>query len=151
MIRKFKPTDIDLVLKLWLNGNLDAHDFVDRNYWISNAPAVREQLLQAEIYVCEMEGTVRGFAGMQEDYLAGIFVEKDVRSTGIGKQLLEHVKQIHNHITLNVYQKNMRAVAFYLREGFQIAAEGTDPDTGEAEYTMSSRLRKKHTVLTQDA
>ena len=36
----------------------------------------------------------------------------------------------------SVYQKNVRAVRFYLRENFLIQAEEIDEDTGEKEYIM---------------
>ncbi len=136
MIRKFEAFDPEQLMKIWLNGNKDAHCFIASEYWEKNAPYVREQLLQAEIYVFETQGTIKGFVGLQDDYLAGIFVEKEFRCMGIGKQLLDHVKKLRQILTLNVYQKNERAVKFYLQEGFSIVSEGTDIDTGEAEYTM---------------
>ena len=61
MIRMFDACDLDQVMELWLNGNIEAHDFIPRNYWESNAPMVREQLLQAEIYVYETDGKILGF------------------------------------------------------------------------------------------
>ncbi|MGI6029142.1 MAG: GNAT family N-acetyltransferase [Candidatus Heteroscillospira sp.] len=136
MIRKFKPRDLDRVMQLWLEGNLDAHDFVPGDYWTSNAAAVSELLLQAELYVFELCGEIQGFAGMQDDYLAGIFVDKACRSMGIGKQLLEHIKKNHSVFTLNVYQRNRKAVEFYLREGLLVLGKSLDQDTGETEYTM---------------
>ena len=39
-------------------------------------------------------------------------------------------------LTLHVYRQNPRAAAFYRREGFAVAAEGIDPDTGQPELTM---------------
>lgn len=136
MIRKFQSTDTGQVMNIWLRGNEDAHSFIPKDYWKSNYSMVQEQLLQAEVYVHETEGTIQGFVGIQENYLAGIFVKKEVRSTGIGKQLLDYVKAIHPVLTLNVYQRNRRAVEFYKREGFSITLEDIDPDTGEADYTM---------------
>lgn len=87
MIGKFLPGDTEQVMQIWLNGNIEAHNFVPRAYWESNASAVREQLLQAELYVYKIDGKIQGFVGMQGNYLAGIFVDKDVRSMGIGKKL----------------------------------------------------------------
>ena len=75
-------------MQLWLEGESEAHDFVPADYWTSNAPMVRELLLQAELIVYERDGRIQGFAGMQGDYLAGLFVDKSCRSTGIGRQLL---------------------------------------------------------------
>lgn len=136
MIRKFSQNDTDRIMQIWLDGNIEAHAFVPRDYWKSNIPAVREQLLLAEIYVYEMNEMIQGFVGMQGDYLAGIFVDSDVRSMGIGKKLLDYIKSIHPAFSLHVYQKNERAVAFYRREGFVVISEDLEKDTGNMEYTM---------------
>ncbi|WP_084684514.1 GNAT family N-acetyltransferase [Bavariicoccus seileri] len=92
------------------------HNFIKQEYWISNAPDVKEQLLQAEIYVYEQESKISGFVGMQDNYLAGIFVDKNIRSNGIGKQVLEYIKDIRQEFTLRVYKENKGAVDFYERE-----------------------------------
>ena len=55
-----------------------------------------------------------------DDYLAGIFVDKKCRSMGIGKGLLDCIKKNYPVFSLNVYQKNRRAVDFYLREGLVV-------------------------------
>ena len=67
---------------------------------------------------------------------AGIFVAKNCRSCGIGRQLLTYTKQKYDTLSLNVYQKNSRAAAFYGREGFSVLSEGMEEATGEKEYTM---------------
>ena len=51
MIRKFETKDTEQVMQIWLTANLDAHDFVPKEYWTAQYPFVQEQLLQAEIYV----------------------------------------------------------------------------------------------------
>lgn len=137
MIRIFEPKDTKRVMQIWLKANLEAHAFVPGDYWLSQYPSVQEQLLQAEIYVYEQDQEIQGFAGMTEDYLAGIFVDQKPRSMGIGKALLERVKKNHPAFSLNVYEKNRRAVDFYLREGLSVVSEGTDENTEEREYTMT--------------
>lgn len=97
---------------------------------------VQEQLAQAEVYVYESEKSIQGFIGVVDSYIAGIFVNKKYRSLGVGKKLLNHVKQVYPALSLGVYQKNSRAIGFYLREGFFVTSEQTDEDTGEIEYTM---------------
>lgn len=139
MIRKLCLEDMEQVIELWIHGNLDAHSFIPRNYWESHAAEVREQLLCAEVYVYEENGSILGFAGLQRNYLAGIFVQKESRGNRIGKRLLDHVKSVHPSITLNVYQKNQRAVSFYKREGFSVLQAGIDPETGEIDYTMGRK------------
>lgn len=136
MIRAFRKTDTARLMQIWLAGNEEAHSFVDPAYWRANFPLVQEQLSQAEVFVCEAGGEIQGFLGLVGSYIAGFFVDGRFRSSGIGAQLLASAKQTHPALSLNVYQKNIRAVAFYLREGFSVQSEALDGATGEREYTM---------------
>ena len=58
------------------------------------------------------------------------------RSGGIGRQLMDHVKGLRARLSLNVYQRNVRAVRFYEREGFRIWREHMDEAVGQAEHIM---------------
>ena len=136
MIRKMEKEDLDRISKIWLDTNIKAHDFIPAQYWEKNYGPVREMLPQAEIYVWEEDGKIQGFAGLYEDYIAGIFVLEQAQSKGIGWQLLNYIKGRKPYLSLKVYQKNIRAVKFYKREGFQIKKESADQETGEKEYTM---------------
>ena len=137
-IRPFLPDDLNAILKIWLSANLQAHDFIDAAYWADHLEMVRDLLPQAEIYVYQQRGTPCGFIGITDgDYIAGIFVDESCRSQGIGKKLLDHVKQKHPLLKLHVYQKNGRAVRFYLREGFTCAEEHVDSATGESELLLT--------------
>lgn len=136
MIRKFQKADTGQVMQIWLNGNGDAHPFVPKEYWESNFEMVQNQLLQAEVFVYNMHGEILGFIGITDNYIAGIFVDKKHRSLGIGKKLIDYVKSKYYSLSLAVYKKNNRAVAFYFREGFSVLSEELDEATGEVEYTM---------------
>ena len=54
-------------------------------------------LLQAKVFVYDINGKVLGFIGLMNEYIAGIFVDRNYRSTGIGTQLLTYAK--HSFIT----------------------------------------------------
>lgn len=136
MIRELQKKDIDEVAEIWLATNISAHEFVSAQYWKDNYEMVKEMFVQAEMYVYEDEQGIQGFVGLSDDYIAGIFVREEVQSKGIGKQLLDYVKTIKKQLELSVYEKNVRAVKFYEREGFVIQSTGIDSDTGEKEYTM---------------
>ena len=138
MIRKFEARDLAAVMQIWLHGNLDAHAFVPADFWTGHFDMVRDMLPQAELYVHEDAGTrqIDGFIGLTENHIEGIFVAKAARSKGIGKALLEYAKSRKPCLTLGVYQKNERALAFYRREQFAIHSEGIDEDTNEAEIQM---------------
>lgn len=141
MIRRFQKSDTGQVMQIWLSGNEEAHSFIPKGYWQSHFSMVQEQLTQAEVFVYETDKIIKGFVGMTEEYIAGIFVDRTYRSLGIGTQLLEYVKQLHDTLTLGVYEKNKRAVAFYVREGFSIVSKEFDEATGEMEYTMVWKYR----------
>ena len=136
MIRKLQKTDINQVSHIWLNTNLKAHFFIPEQYWISNYEFVKEMLPQSEVYVYENNNKIQGFIGLKDDYIEGIFVTDEMQSHGIGKKLLDYIKNKKVRLRLNVYQKNARALSFYQREGFDIQSEGLDDATGEKEYTM---------------
>ena len=101
-------------------------------------------LPQSTIYVYECDSQIQGFIGLIDDYIAGIFISKDNQSRGIGKKLLNYTKEKCDKLTLQVYQKNARAVQFYLREGFGISEEQIDEETGEVEYFMEWRQSWKN-------
>ena len=136
MIREFQISDTQLVMQLWLAGNEDAHPFVAKEYWQANFKEVEKQLLQADVFVYDLGGEIKGFVGLMDEYIAGIFVDKAYRSQEIGRQLLEYVKQLHSTLSLNVYQKNERALRFYRENGFTIVSKQNDEHTGEIEFTM---------------
>lgn len=135
MIRKFKETDLNSIMKLWLETNISAHDFIDEKYWRSNYEQVRQMMPEAVIYVYE-EDSIKGFIGLNGDYIAGLFVEANSQSKGIGKALLDHIKGINKELLLHVYKKNERAVRFYIREGFSVEGEQIDINTNETELVM---------------
>ena len=139
MIRRMEPADTERVSEIWLEANREAHSFIPASYWEENFQMVKEMLPLAEVYVWEDTGGIQGFVGLNGDYIEGIFVSGSRRSAGIGRQLVDHCKEIRSSLRLKVYEKNRRAAAFYLREGFQITAEGVDEDTGETEYEMGWR------------
>lgn len=138
MIRKMEETDISDVLQIWLETNIRAHNFIEKEYWTGNYEMVKQILPEAEVYVYEDEknGQIVGFIGMNNQYVEGLFVKESAQSRGIGKQLLDHAKSRKTELRLGVYQKNVRAMRFYLRENFLIQAEEMDEDTNEKEYIM---------------
>ena len=136
MIRKLEEKDLEEVACIWLDSNIETHNFISESYWRRNFQMVKEMFLDTEVYVFEKEGVIQGFVGVMEDYIAGIFVKHAARSTGIGKELLDYVKDRKPRLTLSVYQKNENAIRFYQRENFVIEAEDVDHETDEKEYKM---------------
>lgn len=139
MIRPFRKDDLSVVMQIWLEANIKAHNFISKDYWTDNYAMVKDLLPQAEIYVYEDDDTnqIDGFIGLSDNYIEGIFVRETLRSRGVGKQLLNYVKKIKSIMRLSVYQKNTRAIAFYQREQFVICSENIDDSTNEKEFIMA--------------
>ena len=110
MIRELQKADINKVADIWLDTNVTAHSFISSQYWQNNFELVKELLLQATVY--EQNQEIQGFIGLNDEYIEGIFVSNEMRSYGIGKALLNYVKNKRSKLFLNVYQKNIRAIAF---------------------------------------
>lgn len=144
-IRKFELDDLDQVMKIWLDGNLAAHDFVPKKYWLDHFDEVREELKHADILVAEEDGQVAGFVGMQGDYLAGIFVDKKFQHHGIGKRLLNEIKQSHESFSLNVYAKNTPALSFYKKQGLEIVKRQVD-EFGNEDCLMAWKKENKKRI-----
>lgn len=137
MIRKLQKVDINRVADIWLKTNLKTHYFIPEQYWTNNYEVVKEMLPQAEVYVYEDDKIIQGFIGINDEYIEGIFVSDEMQSRGIGKMLLDYIKDKKDRLQLKVYQKNVRAMSFYQREGFTIQSEEMDEFTGEKEYVMN--------------
>ena len=120
MLRKMKIDDLDPVVQIWLESNRQAHSFIETDYWEKNKEEVRKMLPHSLIQVAEIEGNIVGFIGMNETKIEGLFVNYNFQSRGIGHSLIEWAKTRNEVLTLNVYQKNQRALRFYLKEGFVI-------------------------------
>lgn len=138
MIRRLKENDLSAIMQIWLNTNISSHNFISKKYWLENYEMVKAMLPQAEIYVHEDDNTkqINGFIGLSDNYMEGLFIKSDAQSQGFGKQLLEYVKNIKTDMKLSVYQKNVRAIRFYKREGFSIVSEKIDDNTKEKEFLM---------------
>ena len=135
MIRLFEFRDLDKIMDIWLQGNLEAHSFIDAKYWKKNFDSVKSVLPNAEVYVYEEGGEILGFIRVDAEYIAGIFVAAGHKGQGIGHQLIETVKK-KKRLSLHVFEKNTGAMAFYLSEGVKVQERMTEKETDESECLM---------------
>ncbi|MBR5299596.1 MAG: GNAT family N-acetyltransferase [Bacteroidales bacterium] len=138
-IREFRKGDIETVMQIWLQTNVQTHDFISEHFWLSQYFKVKTVLPDTEVYVFENIATneIMGFIGLDNNYIAGLFVKDECQSNGVGKQLVDYAKNIKSDLVLKAYTKNPRAINFYLREQFSIGDETTDIQTGEKELTLT--------------
>ncbi|GBG04306.1 GNAT family N-acetyltransferase [Lactobacillus rodentium] len=142
-IRKANIEDINRVMDIWLQANLEAHNFVDPNYWKDNFAVVKQEIQNADVFVVEIKNEIVGFAGLKEDYLAGIFFDQKVRHQGLGTELLNYLKNRYPQLILDVYQKNRAAVNFYQKNGFKTIQEKEYQNQNLNEYQMMWKSGEK--------
>ena len=138
MIRKFKEEDTVKVMTIWTKGNFQAHSFIDKDYWLLNFNKVKDEYLKkANTYVYVEDDTIKGFVSVLDDYYIGaLFVRREYKRQGIGRKLLNYVKERYDRLELNVYEKNMDAILFYVSQGFVNQKIKIDGETNEKEYVM---------------
>lgn len=138
MIRLINDNDIDAVMDIWLKTNISAHDFIPENYWIGNFHAVKGDFLpKSENYIFIEDNTVKAFISIMEGrFIGALFVSMEHQKQGIGKQLIEHCKNIYNSLDVAVYVDNTQAKKFYENCGFYIEREQRNKDSGFQEYIM---------------
>lgn len=135
MIRKSIANDIDSIMDIWLSANVKAHSFMPEEYWKNHFEEVKSAIAEAEVYVFE-DAVIKGFVGLIENYIAGIFVKEDFQSHGIGTELIQYLQSFKSELVLNVYEKNKKAVNFYIMHHFKISQKRKEDETNQMEYQM---------------
>lgn len=135
MIREFKSADLDKVMEIWLQGNEQAHSFIDSNFFKQNFDIVEMLIPMSTVYVQDLDG-VKGFIGITENYISGLFVEQDYRRQGTGKALVNKAKQRYNELFVHVYKKNTDAINFFLSQNFEIISESINEESNESELLL---------------
>ena len=100
--------------------------FVDALPWIAELHSAEEDqaffghvVREQEVVVIEVDGNVAAFAAWSAGWLNHLYVLPAHQGVGLGRQLLEHVKDIHAgrappaDFTLWTFQRNQRARRFY--------------------------------------
>ncbi|RXT02297.1 N-acetyltransferase [Ammoniphilus sp. CFH 90114] len=139
MIRPMRAEDMNTVVDIWYRGSIQAHDFIEREYWEAGKKDMLEQYLPMSMtYILEDENrNVTGFVSMVDQYLAALFVDVSQQKKGYGKQILAFIKEKYDAVQLKVYQKNSNAVEFYRKNGFNIREELIDEATSQEEFLMT--------------
>ena len=74
------------------------------------------------LYVYD-DGVVKGFIKIEGTYIARLFVEPVLQNASIGSKLLEYAVKEHNADHLWALEKNVKAIRFYNRHGFEATGE----------------------------
>ena len=123
---------------IWNDQTVDAENRIS---WYES-----RQLMGYPVLVSEENGVVTGYAsfgdwrnfdGFRHTVEHSVYVHPEHQGKGLGKQLLEHAKNLRGELTLAVYKENAPSLAFYRSQGFTVLREQVDAQTGHAEYLMA--------------
>jgi GNAT superfamily N-acetyltransferase len=122
-LRRARPDDAPAVAEVFLAARADAmaylpdlHTDAETHVWI------REVVLTGyEVVVAEVGDRLAGFAALDADMLAHLYVHPDLQRRGIGDALLARVREIRpDGFRLWVFQRNAGARNFYERRGLRV-------------------------------
>ncbi len=140
VLRGARPGDVSEVADVFLLSRAEAmaflparHDDDEIRAWIGDVV-----LPEQEVVVAEAEGRLAGFAALDGNVLAHLYVRPDVQGCGVGTALLARAMQLRpDGFSLWVFQRNTRARRFYERRGLRLL-EVTD-GTGNEEQEPDAR------------
>ena len=120
MIRKYKATDLTNVIDIWYKSSTIAHSFLENDFVEKVKKDMQEIYIpKAETWVYEENGTIIGFISMLGNEVAGLFVDTNKQTKGIGTQLVDFVIKLHNELEVEVFEKNKIGRSFYDKYGFK--------------------------------
>ncbi|MBF6352006.1 GNAT family N-acetyltransferase [Nocardia flavorosea] len=137
-IRPYRPEDEEAVVGLWSRASRIAHPFIANEGAGERERKLREiYLVEADNWVAENPaGGVVGLMGLLGSEIGGLFVDPGAQKMGIGKQLVAHALRLHGRVTLDVFELNTAARAFYARLGFREIGRHPESDTGFTAITL---------------
>lgn len=118
-LRPSRATDGDALVDLWRRAVDATHDFLSVADRLAIDAEVAGFLPQAPLVVAaDDQDQPQGFMLIDGSHMEALFIDPDVRGTGIGRQLLLHALALHPQLTTDVNAQNAQAVGFYQRMGF---------------------------------
>ncbi len=120
MIRKYNATDLTNVIDIWYKSSIIAHPFLENDFVEKVKKDMQEIYIpKAETWVYEENGVLIGFISMLENEVAGLFVNPNQQTKGIGTQLVDYAAKLHNELEVEVFEKNKIGRPFYDKYGFK--------------------------------
>jgi putative acetyltransferase len=130
IIRTAVPLDFAAMAQIWIDASRAGHPFLGEAVLKEQLATVRDLYFpQAENWVAE-EGAVIGFIGLLGNHIGGLFVSPAAHRRGVGRRLVEHAADRLGSLSVEVYEQNKAAVAFYLGCSFVLTGRKEIDDEG---------------------
>lgn len=143
-VRPYVAADEDVAVELWQRTWQHAYpeiDFAERVGWWRER--WRSELVpRARILVVEMDDELEGFVIVEplSGYLDQIVVAPEFWGSNVAALLIDAAKSVSPAgLELLVNQDNGRAIAFYEKNGFEMAGDDVNPTSGRPVFRMRWR------------
>ena len=130
MIRPYTPSDDDQIVDVWYQATTLAHPFMDAAFLQKEADNIRNIYLpNTNTWVVPNETGLDGFISMIDNEVGAIFVRPEKHGQGIGKQLMDLVREQYEVLEVEVFEENAIGRRFYDRYGFEVIKQHTHEET----------------------
>ncbi|WP_339184505.1 GNAT family N-acetyltransferase [Oceanobacillus sp. FSL W7-1293] len=119
-----------VLIELWEKSVLATHDFLtaeDREALKKEIPAYFPQL---DMKMWFEDTTLVGFSGVNASQLEMLFLDPEQIGKGLGSRILNDLIETDGIKAADVNKDNTSALAFYLKNNFQVTGESEQDDQG---------------------
>lgn len=125
-----------MLISIWDGAAKQSLSFLPPKCLEQMKPYVEDHIKFFKTFVYPVKGEPYGFITFDENRILHLYVAPDRQGQGIGEALLNHAKSLHETLSLEVHEKNQRAIGFYERNGFIHDGRMTLDSCGEAQEIM---------------
>ncbi len=130
-IRRSRRDEGEKLVSIWCRSVDATHHFLSPDYRIELEELVRSFLPEAPLWVAVTESDEPvAFMLLTEQHIDALFVDPDMRGSGVGKLLIEHALSLTSTLTTDVNEQNDQAVGFYKKMGFKVTGRTEVDDLG---------------------
>ncbi|HCJ6375401.1 MULTISPECIES: acetyltransferase [Citrobacter] len=130
-IRRSRRDEGEKLVSIWCRSVDATHHFLSPDYRIELEELVRSFLPEAPLWVAVTENDEPvAFMLLTEQHIDALFVDPDMRGSGVGKLLIEHALSLTSTLTTDVNEQNDQAVGFYKKMGFKVTGRTEVDDLG---------------------
>lgn len=131
IIRRSQRHEGERLVAIWCRSVDATHDFLSAKDRVAIETQVRAFLPDAPLWIAVNTDDVPvAFMLLSEHHLEALFVDPDVRGSGVGRLLVEHALALIANLTTDVNEQNAQAVGFYQKMGFEVTGRSEMDDHG---------------------
>lgn len=137
MLKQFDKKNIDIIMKIWKDNNIMFQPFIANSFWADNYVKARDSFLNNNVCVYTEATKILAFiASNENNEIINIQVLPEIQREGIGRLLVQNLKNHNSSLTAKVYEKNTVALMFFRAIGFKKIDENIDEDVNEKYYIL---------------